>query len=1023
MSLFKNKSSRIHDTPENIIFSPDQNKTKKNWRNLGIKNSIESTYYSTKSAIGRSAQYVKNKSKALTTLAADPSNVDKVHLKNQFFVQYMDVKTLNRAYGDDIVKLSDIRNKLEDTKTEYNIKGGGVGDYFKTYFIKLLKKIKTDKTKPTYREQNEARDELCEILMRTRDLEILQGRYDRSFYIYNRSKFNERVSVDEKGVAVNESKNVLIYEEEEPENSTLIYSYMTGQKSKVEETKHNKEMTMAKQQDALKAADEINKQIELSFPLSERKITDLVKPKISFGRLNDVYLIDRDTYNIIEDKLIDNLLEKMKEINVTETDIAIQKLQQFYFNYVCFYNSYSVLYNMIHFWRYQINTLLWTVTSVPFKMIRYLLKSLNEVIKKDPKLLNNYRNTMKGLLTAGLLLSKLNPYSTNKIAIDKKALEKQMKDSEKKINSVETTDAIEADFEEQMKDPEKKINNVETTDAIEAENEEKIGGGLLEERGSYIMTLLQKYYDIDNSPDDFYDKNIKTNTTYMGKIKPIYMLNEAKYALLVAIYYMNDLKTKYTAEQSFDYVQDLLPVEEKLLSKIADTLSMNDKTKGIESHKFKLVEGEFKRMKTDYYDKLEEIFGKIPDILTKLSEENKNEKKTVDLFYEKGTITQTINSIKQIVAKSVAEAASDTKSSAVAAVAEATAVAEAAVAAVVAASAATIPDEAAEAAMVAEVAAATIPDEASTTPATTGEIIAAPEIISKNALKNIYIKNLTNIKINDLITILMGYEDYINKNIFDRFFDKTTEKKGFGKGGKTRKRNKGGDTRAYVSRIKEKSKAFTKKAYQGVKSTVAKGVSQFSKLWFLNNKYFNLLEILFYNTSTKMIDDQLSDLDVAFKNQKMTECGYDMKNSFLLFCSTTVKYVLRMPCIICVAPASLVIGHLSSGLAASPHCFMTSHLLEVVMFNFVDKDFITVLSDIKNKPSGQVAEEEIDKIEEKTDSIIVKQNENLELEKWKKIDDFIEEVEAFLVSTNGSRKVGTHVAIPVENPQENVDNV
>jgi hypothetical protein len=50
-------------------------------------------------AVSKTMSNIKNKTKYLANLALDTSNVKKIHLKNQFYLQYMDLLTVKRVYS------------------------------------------------------------------------------------------------------------------------------------------------------------------------------------------------------------------------------------------------------------------------------------------------------------------------------------------------------------------------------------------------------------------------------------------------------------------------------------------------------------------------------------------------------------------------------------------------------------------------------------------------------------------------------------------------------------------------------------------------------------------------------------------------------------------------------------------------------------------------------------------------------------------------------------------------------------
>ena len=95
-------------------FSNFLNKTRKNVTDLG----------NNMSRIGKD---VYNKSKYTARLIGDTSNIDKIHLKNQFYVQFMDMESVRKVYADvpfdTNTEFKKLYTEIKDEKYVVKIKG------------------------------------------------------------------------------------------------------------------------------------------------------------------------------------------------------------------------------------------------------------------------------------------------------------------------------------------------------------------------------------------------------------------------------------------------------------------------------------------------------------------------------------------------------------------------------------------------------------------------------------------------------------------------------------------------------------------------------------------------------------------------------------------------------------------------------------------------------------------------------------------------------------------------------------
>jgi hypothetical protein len=76
----------------------------------------------------------------------------------------------------------------------------------------------------------------------------------------------------------------------------------------------------------------------------------------------------------------------------------------------------------------------------------------------------------------------------------------------------------------------------------------------------------------------------------------------------------------------------------------------------------------------------------------------------------------------------------------------------------------------------------------------------------------------------------------------------------------------------------------------------------------------------------------MKNLSIMRDNKIINEqTGYTMQDNLILCIGKTMRYVMRIPFLVCMAPLSMLIGHATAGVLSSPHCFVTSHIFSSIL--------------------------------------------------------------------------------------------
>jgi hypothetical protein len=250
--------------------------------------------------------------------------------------------------------------------------------------------------------------------------------------------------------------------------------------------------------------------------------------------------------------------------------------------------------------------------------------------------------------------------------------------------------------------------------------------------------------------------------------------------------------------------------------------------------------------------------------------------------------------------------------------------------------------------------------------------------------KDINIKNGDNwhedfkkLKYKTLLDILISKEEDINKLIKDFIEEKNNDininQPSFGGSNKTRKNKKGGNLyssfKNAVSKTASSASNVVKKSYNATKKNTYKIV----KLKNNAEIFYVLLDCVFLTCVSNMNKRLMKDLFVMSNNKSYDDqTGYTMQDNLILCISKTMKYILRIPFMVCMAPSSMIIGHLTYGFLASPHCFMTSHIFFSIFIKsgILTENFARKLKKLFGNIVFKI-EKDIEKIYNKTKKDIV----------------------------------------------------
>jgi hypothetical protein len=93
---FRNFTSKVY----NSASTAKQNiKTSVNSGVSNLSNTAKNVYNNPGQSLKKAASYTKNKASYAATLALNTSNVERIHLKHQFYVQYLDISSVMYVYG------------------------------------------------------------------------------------------------------------------------------------------------------------------------------------------------------------------------------------------------------------------------------------------------------------------------------------------------------------------------------------------------------------------------------------------------------------------------------------------------------------------------------------------------------------------------------------------------------------------------------------------------------------------------------------------------------------------------------------------------------------------------------------------------------------------------------------------------------------------------------------------------------------------------------------------------------------
>ena len=362
-----------------------------------------------------------NKAKYFANLAANTSNINKLHLKNQFYLEYMDINTIQRVYyKDTIVPLTD--------------------DII-----------------------NKNKDDLLKIIDKKREnIECMQGKVpgDYNFYLYEKES-NTQTNGDKQNSDDGVSDNQLKAAEEVSNEQDSVYNKI-----------------------ALKEPP--------TMEYSKNRLTAF-KLKLPFGRLNNAELIERDLYVGMETGLINKIKEANGDIN--KVNPLLIKLRTLYTKYVCFSEEFKDLYKYLHFYRFQLNTMLWGGTLVPFDLIDHMIDSTNDMVMENDDARKKYINSMQLIFKTIAAMSYTNPGISSKFKeITKRIeagekMEDVIKNLEKEKNKVVNDDSSDDTGTGPSTSP---STGASTGGSNENTTIQQIGGG-----NSEILIRLRDYYDVD----------------------------------------------------------------------------------------------------------------------------------------------------------------------------------------------------------------------------------------------------------------------------------------------------------------------------------------------------------------------------------------------------------------------------------------------------------------------------------------------------------------------------------------------
>ena len=104
------------------------------------------------------------------------------------------------------------------------------------------------------------------------------------------------------------------------------------------------------------------------------------------------------------------------------------------------------------------------------------------------------------------------------------------------------------------------------------------------------------------------------------------------------------------------------------------------------------------------------------------------------------------------------------------------------------------------------------------------------------------------------------------------------------------------------------------------------------KLTELSNDFYKILGCVFYTCVDNMNNRLMKKLSIMRDNKIINQqTGYTMQDNLILCIGKTMRYTMRIPFLVCMAPLSTIIAHHTAGILASPHCLSTSHIFTSIL--------------------------------------------------------------------------------------------
>jgi hypothetical protein len=762
-----------------------------------------------------------NKAKYFANLAANTSNINKLHLKNQFYLEYMDINTIQRVYyKDTIVPLTD--------------------DVI-----------------------NKNKDDLPKIIDKKREnIECMQGKVpgDYNFYLYEKES-NTQTNGDKQNSDDGVSDNQLKAAEEVSNEQDSVYNKI-----------------------ALKEPP--------TMEYSKNRLTAF-KLKLPFGRLNNAELIERDLYLGMETGLINKIKEANGDINKVKP--LLIKLRTLYTKYVCFSEEFKDLYKYLHFYRFQLNTMLWGGTLVPFDLIDYMIDSTNDMVMKNDDARKKYINSMQLIFKTIAAMSYTNPGISSKF-----------KEITKKIEAGEKMEDVIKQLEKKNK---KEGDDIVDIGSGDSNGNDGSGGGdkidKIDQRGggnSEILIRLRDYYDIDfdikqldwyqtSSTAAFDLSNIQSHpyeqldNTKLTGLKPLYAIYEAKYALLACLWVCDKLLLldKKDEDKKEIEIENWLRFEQK----VSNVLSNGDKILKLTGKRFYNIGksiGKSIGKKTTETNSTQNI-----DLDTLSVQKQKIYKEWFESYKEDNYGSEPPQYKKNARLEYIRDRTYNYKIKY-----------------------GTIYDEKMNEFF----------DKKSIEINGFGNI----EIFQENGDWTKQFKDMT---FTSILINLNKKETEIN-NLLKKYLiqkDNDTNATPPTTGGNKNKTQK-------IKRNNEMEGGLPnplnvlKKAKNAASETYFKAKKQIGQF----NDFYKILGCVFYTCVNNMNDRLMKKLSIMRDNKIINkQTGYTMQDNLILCIGKTMRYTMRISMLVCMAPLSTIIAEYTAGVLASPHCLSTSQVFSSIL--------------------------------------------------------------------------------------------